>query len=598
MTSPSNSLPDQLIQLANALRDPLLLDSVPHLQLSSIQQRNRLRLAIDFGADLLTSLKSFRNQLSSIFFLPDEIISDIFFLVMMNDPWSTDWCAVLLVCRRWYRVAMDDGRLWAWLSDSDLERLSIWQMRSKGYPLSFKLTTTYSVFYCAQDPARIRSLDLENGIAEFFELVNALPILEVLRVSNTGQRQSMVSWRMPSFLVEGSAPHLRHLSLENVAFAGTKELLLLSNLTHLELTRNHDQREFLDALPSLDDFYHIVERSPCLQSIQLRSYIGNRGLEAFELRHLPPLSLPVLRLLDLNLNAQKISLLLQFLAFPHDARIILVVQPKDRSTYISDIKSLMVPLRLHLCHADAPILRCGYIQTGSYLGFSAFDKATCPTTFFYKDDERPVIQIVVYPFTQHENRQLLAKIINAIPLQKLEFLDASALCHDSTTAFHDLGRAYFSVQTWRTLVSLLPSRLTIRIGVNNGMLSALEGIIAAMNRSTATCPSGRRLKRRQRLEGIGSLPLSRLVLLPGISGLSHNESDEGQARFYPSLLRYLTAFRDIHTVLKPRGEVLAALSIEVTRHGGQFAEQLSALAGEFSYAGVIWNQSAGVTDSK
>ncbi|KAF9059488.1 hypothetical protein BDP27DRAFT_1431306 [Rhodocollybia butyracea] len=113
-----SDLPGELIHLAELLRKSTVMESMPRLQLASISvERDSIREAIDSGIDILANLKSYRNAVASISFLPDELLADIFYHVMMQDPWSSKWTQLILVCRRWNRIAINNGRLWSWISD-------------------------------------------------------------------------------------------------------------------------------------------------------------------------------------------------------------------------------------------------------------------------------------------------------------------------------------------------------------------------------------------------------------------------------------------------------------------------------------------------
>lgn len=129
---PATDLPDQLVRLADLLRSSMVLSSAPRLRLSSTKyviwgytactrsvsekpdrERDVFRDAIDAGIGVLADLKTYRNEVAAIAFLPDELLCDIFYHLLMEDPWSTKWTRVIEVCRRWHRVALDHGRLWS-----------------------------------------------------------------------------------------------------------------------------------------------------------------------------------------------------------------------------------------------------------------------------------------------------------------------------------------------------------------------------------------------------------------------------------------------------------------------------------------------------
>ncbi|KAJ3745492.1 hypothetical protein DFH05DRAFT_1488209 [Lentinula detonsa] len=592
---------NQLDHLAKILRDPMIMESMPRLQLSRTSEREKIRKAIDSGIDILADLKSYRNAIASISFLPDELLTDIFYKVMISEgAWYTRWCRLILVCRRWHRVAMNNGKLWSWISDDDSfeyngERVEVWQTRSRGYPLSFKFSIDqYSSNLLAQNAHRVRLLELvghTNDFADFFSRIPNFPMLENLRFSLRSSDEHPVTLvNVPSSLVEGRAPRLRRICLENVVFKSPEELQLLANVTHLELTKSLDHRDLETALPSLKDIHDTIQQSPALQTLIIRHYVS---IDIRDIQSFPTISLPDLGLLNLNMDIQIMTAILQFLTFPHTTHTSYIAHPRfDGPLYIRDIKSLIVHVRRHLQHRDAPIIRSAKVESGLYLAFSFFQKDKYPDPMF--SDEEPTTFILVYTTTQHENRRIITKIINALPLEKLTTLDATSITHDNHQLKTNYFEQMFSWETWRTLIRLLPVGLTIRIGVNDALLALLRGAIDAMERAPDTVPSGRRLKRLNRRQGIGSLPFSNLVLTA-----SHNLSvyrngiadTEIQERLYNALLTYLSTYRDLDTKLKPKGKLLETLVFRDLQlsHCYNFAARLHEVTDKLLFGDSVWN---------
>ncbi|KAJ4492649.1 hypothetical protein C8J55DRAFT_585329 [Lentinula edodes] len=252
----------------------------------------------------------------------------------------------------------------------------------------------------------------------------------------------------------------------------------------------------------------------------------------------------------------------------------------------------MIHVRRHSRRKDALVLRSANIDCGIFLSFSFSQNDTCPKYFL--GSEKPLIHILLYPASQRENRQMIVKIINALPLEKLAVFDATQVTCNNIEPDIEPYKQQFSWETWRTLVRLLPVGITIRIGVNNAMLALLSGAIDAMKRAPDTFPSGRRLKRLHRQQGVGSLALSNLVLLAShnIPFRLHGTVDTpDQERLYNGLLDHLVKYRDLNTQLKPKGQPLEALSFEDLRlpFARQFAEQLCEVTGKLSYDDILWD---------
>ncbi|KAF9078132.1 hypothetical protein BDP27DRAFT_1413062 [Rhodocollybia butyracea] len=592
-----SDLPGELIHLAELLRKSTVMESMPRLQLASISERDSIREAIDSGIDILANLKSYRNAVASISFLPDELLADIFYHVMMQDPWSSKWTQLILVCRRWNRIAINNGRLWSWISDHN--SMPIWEKRSKGCPLSYKYNHGYHPSMFTRNSHRIRILELDGSyqdFAHFFDDVKYMPMLQTLHIDlyyPIGDEPPIL-WHVPSFIVEGGAPCLRQVRLHNVSFANKLQLGFLASLTRLELDIDWQS---LGVLFSVEDFYHIVERSPGLQTLKVRYFIEPHSAKDRSLEQLPQISLPALQLLDLHMDIQLIITILQFLIIPPNASTVFVAIPSlnVESSYLDDIKSLLIPIRRKLRHKDAWVLRSALIECGYYLAFSVSYNSTCPNAILGGHVGSVAAQVLFYPSTQHQCRQMLAKIINAFPLDNLELFNAGPVTNDNTKSDVDSSHQQFSWETWRTLIRLLPPRLTIRIGVNNGMLALLHGVIDAMERAPRVFPHGRRRKRQRRSYGFGSFPLSKLILVeslnvvllrsPGQSAISQEFE-----RLYSQLIAYLTTFRDLDTGFKPTGQPLGVLAIEEeTLHSSSQNTQLFEVTGEVSFNGRIWD---------
>lgn len=127
--------------------------------------------------------------------------------------------------------------------------------------------------------------------------------------------------------------------------------------------------------------------------------------------------------------------------------------------------------------------------------------------------EKADIHIQTWPRSQHEIRQILTQIVNFLPLEQLRSIGALRIMSK------DLDRRIgleadptMSMQTWRTLFRLLPSDLAITIGVNDGMVVLLEAILSTMQTSSQAQHKTRRQKNQRRDIGLGSRPLSSLVL--------------------------------------------------------------------------------------
>lgn len=95
-------------------------------------------------------------------------------------------------------------------------------------------------------------------------------------------------------------------------------------------------------------------------------------------------------------------------------------------------------------------------------------------------------------------------MVNYLPLDQVHYLDATAVATDDIQRGHQGEIPQVPWQTWRSLLRLLPSDLTISIGANDGMVLLLRAVIDTMRSSTTANPSNRAQKRRPREHGLGS----------------------------------------------------------------------------------------------
>ncbi|KAI0043748.1 hypothetical protein FA95DRAFT_1469965, partial [Auriscalpium vulgare] len=56
------------------------------------------------------------SALAPVSSLPNEILENIFFEYAVEmDIFSQDWIDIMLVCRHWTNVALNHGKLWAFI---------------------------------------------------------------------------------------------------------------------------------------------------------------------------------------------------------------------------------------------------------------------------------------------------------------------------------------------------------------------------------------------------------------------------------------------------------------------------------------------------
>lgn len=546
-------------------------------------------------------MKTYRNSIASISLLPDELLSQILFqYVLLADPWSAQWTKILLVCRRWKNVAMGDARLWSFITDdhNGTERMRKWGKRSKDYPLSCRFNvfqhTYFGVF--TRNTHRVRSLTLTGSLTQlkrFFEAVEELPILESLNLnsyssSDDDDAAAAPVWHVPSFIVMGGCPCLRSLLLNGVGFADKADWDHVGNLTHLAL-EHYPSTGF--SLPSLADLVGILQRSPQLKTLKVRHYIEEETLQMYHDQFNASVVLPHLEHLNFNMSIDVVTVLLECLVIPPTTSMYLVPHGVH-TTYggpHDPLSRLLVPLRLHLRRPSAPVLHSLRLNCGvsnSYSDISVFKETVCPEPL--DDDHKPHISLVTHPSTQSDLRKILTKIMNAIPLHHACYLDAFGIWERD---------GQLSPQTWRTALRMLPTPLTVKIGVNDGMVAMLEGLLDEMRTHRAGVSTRRALKKKTQ-DRARSLQLGKLILVASMNrsrfdGIPPADQEEEQQMLYAKLISFLADYRDFDAPGKPAGTRVGTLEVESTAGGYMHAygigDDLFALVDEFAIEGKVWD---------
>ena len=205
---------------------------------------------LDAARRLAHSLRSRRNTLASISFLPAELLSRIFhFRAREDTPWPAmgkySWTAIAHVCQRWRQVALNDSSLWARLIGNrpSVEWVSEVLVRARNAPLTID-------FMSAPRPGalsklrshiphtrelRLRCLSMfdphDVGVREI--CASEAPILEHFELGCSGGYPATI---LPpgTSLFDGWAPNLWTLTLSQVFIPCS--LIPCGQLTQLKIT--------------------------------------------------------------------------------------------------------------------------------------------------------------------------------------------------------------------------------------------------------------------------------------------------------------------------------------------------------------------------
>ncbi|KAI0067596.1 hypothetical protein BV25DRAFT_836848 [Artomyces pyxidatus] len=533
--------------------------------LERVQQREKFDAQIQELTQWITAIKIQRNGTASISLFPDEILFRIILEYALSmDIFSPEWTKVILVCRRWYDIAIRHTQLWSYLSARHSHppfrnHFRNFLRRSGAYPLTcvFDDDTDVAVVACAtlrSDAHRMRSLTVEGNLSVAFQEVYSFPILEHLDLKN---RQGN-AWELPAFIVEGGAPLLHSIRLSDVTFS---QWDMLSNLTDLSLCQAN---QFTSPPPSLAQLLPVLARSPRLRLLKLSGYLQHHDL-SFLSSELDSVSLPELKGLEVKEAISSIDTFLRCLILPATASLNIVAWNVATSPQIS---SLLVLVRRHLRSPEAPILRSlniGY-DIKILLEVAADTSPTCDGFFVANGHPQFSIAFRANP-TKRATRGIFSRILDALPLDAVVHLN----CRNNV-----------SNNIWSTVFRHIPRLEMVRGHLSAGVLAMVTGLFEAI-RQGARGLSGQ--KRRRAAQGLFSLP-SRLCIVVGNSLSNENKC-------YDQLEQLLVTYRDMAAPFKPQNVAWPSLEVELMA-GGNYdifyrREKLCAVVQQFSLEGKVWD---------
>ena len=262
---------------------------------------------LDAARRLAYSLRSRRNALASISFLPAELLSRIFhFRAREDTPWPAmgkySWTAIAHVCQRWRQVSLNDSSLWARLKGNrpSLEWISEVLVRARNAPLHIDFMGAPRPGALSKLRSHIshtRELRLHHlsifhphGVQEI--CASEAPILEHFELGSLDGYPATFLPPAGTKLFNGWAPNLRTFTLSQVSIPCS--LIPCGQLTQLKIT----YRQISPAEPSssydlgLNHLIDLLINNPGLEVLILEfclptilSQVSNR-----QSVHLPRLS--------------------------------------------------------------------------------------------------------------------------------------------------------------------------------------------------------------------------------------------------------------------------------------------------------------------
>ncbi|KAF5341545.1 hypothetical protein D9758_012579 [Tetrapyrgos nigripes] len=392
------------------------------IDLSDRTERDAIRALIDEAAKSMHDLKAYRNSIASISYLPDELLSNIFYCCILETPWHlSNWSRIL-------------------------------------FGLSTSGTTRIFSQVFIRNLHRVKSLQLEGsllGMKHFFEDdadLKALPLLRELRIRAHGNEAR--DWRLPDYIVEGGCPLLHSLSLNCATFSSVA-LQRIPNLTNLELHYISSLNQPL----TITELLGLLQNSPQLERVVVNGsvdditpnlYVGD------------PVPLPHLRRLALVSSASVLTAVISSIAIPPTTSLDLVIRQRDDPPTIPSLKSLVRAIRMHLHHSNSLILRSLFNVSRNLLDIIEFNKGYDKHHFYLFVESMDYSQ----PFV----RSIITKILDVLPLRDIQRVNVPSCMNDELTK-----------NTWRTVFERLPMRpLVIQTGISDTMMAMLEGLLDTM----------------------------------------------------------------------------------------------------------------------
>ncbi|KAJ7898648.1 hypothetical protein B0H14DRAFT_175456 [Mycena olivaceomarginata] len=413
-------------------------------------------------------LKAKRNAIAPIRRLPNELVVRILtiYAVESDALFDLKWTKVMYVCHHWHALALAAQQLWAFIDlqrhgPGTLHRLFVQLERSGVAPLNLKLNFRDSSYYVAiilDHSERIRKLEVGGDFEYVYELIAKLPdgnfpILCSLSLdASYSPQEPQEPWGLPEAFFEGRLPNLRELTLESIPVPWTA----LSCLTTLALTQCNDSSISLP--PTFHGLLDMLASCPQLRTLKLDLMIPPPMPEQIYVT----VDLPALSWLYLLSDPiTSCETFLKHIRIPPATSI--QILPLGLLTG-ADARAILVPIRRHLRSPGArrPLLFHITRTIASYCTMSVFGD-TAPHDFLDHASMRCPLSFGCHPRTEGALRQILTKVLKAIPTESITHLDAYA--------GYNLGAV-----TWKIIIKLLPALETIYLLGNTGAVNCVRAL--------------------------------------------------------------------------------------------------------------------------
>ncbi|KAJ7642381.1 hypothetical protein DFH06DRAFT_608242 [Mycena polygramma] len=415
-------------------------------------------------------LKAERNSTAPFFSLPNELLAQIFGVIADPGPHITISVLpalrkLMLVCKWWRDVALSTHSLWSKIATH--WRYPAWgfhtqMVRSGNVPVKINARQFDSCTFPTlvfDNSYRLASLHLTATPPHLLDFLQEMrnhkfPLLHSLQLwpecSDKSETEAeMVDASLPAELFDGRMPRLCQLSLTFIAapwhsLPPLQSLVLIGGMT--TTTTPIEWRVLLD----------ILRASRALHTLKL-DFILTDGI-----RECRPVDLPHLEVLHIEDSSERCENLLFSLTFPATTR--LELYPWGITTG-PEIRDILIPAQKHLRASGAPIPLRLALRT-SLRGHSYFRAVTYVDANPNEYGEREVLfEISVHPASAPALRQIITKVLKALPTKTLTTLDATFV--------------RFTVPTWKAALALLPAIENVDIGLDEAGTAFFEAALEA-----------------------------------------------------------------------------------------------------------------------
>ncbi|KAJ7359849.1 hypothetical protein DFH08DRAFT_417822 [Mycena albidolilacea] len=420
---------------------------------STLLSSTRLReihREIAWHYDQIELLKAEANSHSLILALPTEITSKIFASYAFESGTRLDlrWTQVMLVCRRWYDIALGEPELWATIEISPAMTPAFFDAilsRSGVTPLSFRITSfgpeifasrllqqEISASQLLQQVGRLREVDHRGAPQSIMDFTNALPRHRFPALRSLRLALDHSHWntpQVPDAMFDGRAPYLTTLELRYV----DANWDLIHGLTGLSLAKQSGT--------PMDQLLPMLQRSPALAHLNVGHVTSTEGSPA----PYPVVSLPLLQSLCIEGWVGPCEELLCHLTVPSSARLSVDAGDGWEIYGGEKLTRLLVPVGQHLRAASAPTIRCLRLDcTSNSNGFKIVTYTAVPR-LGTSDADEALFSITTHP-RAHSLPQIIAPILGMLSDRGITHLD----CRNRTPQFTTL-------KAWKAALDLLPA---------------------------------------------------------------------------------------------------------------------------------------------